>query len=115
MQVREDQEQHHKKTTSGIIEADDQLVEMMVNMGFEDKRVRCALVTAKNDMERAFEIIDTISEKELQKYISQQQQATSTRKKPRYIPLELQRLFTELQCYDQISISTEGKPIAPHI
>ena len=31
------------------------------------------------------------------------------KKKPRYIPLELQRLFTQLQHLDQCAISTEGK------
>ena len=30
------------------------------------------------------------------------------KKKPRYIPLELQRLFTQLQHLDQCAISTEG-------
>ena len=30
------------------------------------------------------------------------------KKKPRYIPLELQRLFTQLQHLDQVAISTEG-------
>ena len=32
----------------------------------------------------------------------------SKKKKPRYIPLELQRLFTQLQHLDQVAISTEG-------
>ncbi len=80
---------------------------MLLGMGFEEKRVRCAAVRANNDMEKAFEIIDTISEKEVQKFTAQCS-TNLNRKKPRYIPLELQRLFTELQCVDQSSVSTEG-------
>lgn len=105
--VEEDQKHQNMSANLGVIEPDEQIVDMLLGMGFDEKKVRCAVVRAKNDMEKAFEIIDTISEKEVQKF-NVQHNAVGNRKRPRYIPLELQRLFTELQCIDQSSVSTQG-------
>ncbi len=80
----------------------------MMNMGFEEKIAKCALLKSVNNLEKAFEIIDSITSKDI-KAFEKQLGKSSARGKPRYIPLELQRLFVELQHIDQSSISTEGK------
>lgn len=77
-----------------------------MGMGLEEAKAKYALVKTKNKgIEDAFECILELGDNPVPAAVSAQQQAR--KKKPRYVPLELQRLFSELQLIDMQSISTE--------
>lgn len=74
-------------------------------MGLEEAKARYALIKTKNKgIEDAFECILELGDNPAPSTVSS---TVKKVKKPRYVPLELQRLFSELQLVDMQSISTE--------
>jgi hypothetical protein len=94
--------------TLGIIEADESLLAQMKDMGCEEAVSKLALVAVKNvGMMDAFEYIEK-NEKALKAEVAlSTEEAKKKKKKPRLIPLELQRLFTQMQQLDRRSLSTQ--------
>lgn len=74
-------------------------------MGVEEVAARYALIKTKNKgIEDAFECIAELGDKP-----PPVQESPKKKKKPRYVPLELQRLFSELQLLNKATISTQGR------
>ena len=91
---------------SGIIEPNEQLLEQLKSFGVNEHGGRKALVATKNvSIEAAF---DYVSQHENDPSFNDPPVTEKRRRKPRYIPLELQRLFVQMQELDQRTISTEG-------
>lgn len=79
-------------------------MESLVAMGVEEATARYALIKTKNKgIEEAFECIMELGDKP-----PPVSESPKKKKKPRYVPLELQRLFSELQLINKATISTEG-------
>lgn len=94
----------------GIIEADEGMLEMLTCMGIEEPMAKAVLVAVRNaGIAEAFEYLE-VHRDSLQQQLDSKTQEDSKRKikKPRYIPLELQRLFAELTALNRFSVSTEG-------
>ena len=76
-------------------------------MGIEDYKAKKSLSATRSEgIEQA---LDYLEKTEIPPPTTKD--SKSSKLKPRYIPLELQRLFSELQLLDKIAISTEGKHI----
>jgi uncharacterized UBP type Zn finger protein len=99
---------------------------MLVAMGYGEGLCRAALVATKNKgVPEAFEWISSnehayaesantaasVAEEQPSAAASSSGNNGGKKKKPRLIPLELQRLFVQLQFLEQRSISTERKRI----
>jgi hypothetical protein len=99
---------------------------MLVSMGFGEALCRAALVATKNKgVPEAYEWISSnehayaesantaasVAEEHSSAAASSSSNNGGKKKKPRLIPLELQRLFVQLQLLEQRSISTERKRI----
>ena len=98
--------------TLGIIEPDDTLRDQLKMFGVEESISRKALIAVKNSgVMEAMDYIDQ-HEKELKKQIDAEKASLEDmkkkKKKPRLIPLELQRLFTQMQQLNKRSLSTQG-------
>jgi hypothetical protein len=78
-------------------------------MGFDVKGSWKSLVATKNsDFDQACQYyLDHQNDSKFLEEIPMVKEKKKV-KKPRHIPLELQRLFTQLQLLDQKAISTEG-------
>jgi hypothetical protein len=88
---------------TGTVEPDDNLLEALLAMGVEEVAARYALIKTKNKgIEDAFECIAELGDKP-----PPVQESPKKKKKPRYVPLELQRLFSELQLLNKATISTQ--------
>ena len=94
----------------GIIEPDEALLEQLREFGMEDNMSKRALVAVKNaGVMEAMDYIDH-HEKELRAQIALAPiEDKKKKKKPRLIPLELQRLFTQMQLLNKRSLSTQGE------
>lgn len=90
------------KASKGEVEADDNLLATLVSLGVEEAKARSALIQTKNaGLDQALEHMDR-SDK-----VEEAAPAKRGAPKPRFIPLELQRLFSELQLADAASVSTQ--------
>ncbi len=107
-----EQEKNETQKQSGVIKPDESMLEALMAMGVEEVMAKVALIGIQNaGIAEAFEFIDTAGEglqQQINKYQEEQKHKKKI-KKPRYIPLELQRLFSELLLIDQHSVSTQGK------
>ena len=93
------------------------MLNTLTTFGFSANFSRVALVAVKNaSLEAAMDWMN--SNEAVEKNLAAESAAAGSggngsdakkKKKPRMIPLELQRLFTQLQMLNQRSISTEGK------
>lgn len=96
--------------TLGIVEPDETLLEQLKEFGIEDEIGKKSLIAIKNSgVMEAMDYIDQ-HEKELraQIAIAPSEDVKKKKKKPRLIPLELQRLFTQMQLSNKKSLSTQG-------
>lgn len=94
----------------GIIEPDETLLDQLREFGVEDNMSKRALIAVKNaGVMEAMDHIDQ-HEKELRAQIASApvEDLKKKKKKPRLIPLELQRLFTQMQLINKRSLSTQG-------
>jgi Ubiquitin carboxyl-terminal hydrolase len=103
-------EEKSNAVTLGIVEADDSQLEQLKEFGIEEEIARRALIIVKNA--GIMEAMDYIEqhENELRAQISKSlaEDSKKKKKKPRLIPLELQRLFTQMQLLNRRSLSTQG-------
>jgi ribosomal protein L7/L12 len=103
-------EEKSNAVTLGIVEADDSKLEQLKEFGIEEEIARRALIIVKNaGIIEAMDYIDQ-HENELRTQISKStaEDSKKKKKKPRLIPLELQRLFTQMQLLNRRSLSTQG-------
>jgi hypothetical protein len=80
-------------------------------MGVSEHHAKRALVATKNaSVDEVFSYIDEHeSDPEFNKPLEEAADSSvRKKKKPRQIPLEIQRLFTQLQMVDQSAVTTEG-------
>lgn len=106
-QYDEHEQERAKQQAEGSIEPDDNLVQQLVDMGFNENGSKKACVATKNaGFEEAMEWIFQHSEDPGFEDPSEHEKRAK-KKKPRLIPLELQRLFTQLQLLDCSAISTQ--------
>ena len=75
-------------------------------MGFIEYKVRKALLATNNgELEQLFQyIVEHENDPEFNQPIS----ILKKKKKPKYIPLELQNLFTQLYSINKFAVSTQG-------
>jgi Ni,Fe-hydrogenase III component G len=97
---------------SEIVVDENILKEMMTVLGFNEIGSRKSLIATKNEgfnqaMEYYLQYVnDPLFNVTVNTDTSEE--TKKKKKKPRVIPIELQRLFTNLQFLDQKSISTQG-------
>ena len=76
-------------------------------MGFPDHKVRKALKATNNGEVEA--VIQYIDDHEKDPEFNQEVvQVPKKKKRPKYIPLELQNLFTQLYSINQFAVSTQS-------
>lgn len=106
-------EEKNNAVTLGIVEADDSKLEQLKEFGIEEDIARRALIIVKNaGIMEAMDYIDQ-HENELRAQTSKSlaEDSKKKKKKPRLIPLELQRLFTQMQLLNRRSLSTQGSEL----
>lgn len=83
---------------------------MLVAMGVDELKAKYCLIQTKNKgFDDALDFMDRLSEKiDIKSEMNKLTAASKKKKKPKYIPLELQRLFTELQLINRETVSTQG-------
>ena len=111
-QVAEFEQDTKEDAKKGLIEADEQLLAQLTDMGIPEYQARRALIGTKNGgLDQAFGYIEEHeNDPEFNKPTENSNEAnTKKQKKPRQIPLEIQRLFTQLQLINRCEISTDGK------
>ncbi len=110
-QVENDQKEEKEKSQKGIVEPDENMVEILVAMGVDEIKAKFCLVQTKNKgVDDAFDYLDRLSEKtDIQAEMNKLSAVSKKKRKPKYIPLELQRLFSELQLIDRETVSTQGR------
>lgn len=75
-------------------------------MGFAEHKVRKALIATNNgELEQVFQYID---EHDNDPEFNQAISVVKKKKKPKYIPLELQNLFSQLYLLNKLTVSTQG-------
>lgn len=80
----------------------------MKDFGVTENKARRALISTKNaSVEAVFEYLES-HPNEPGDLIDISEDPKKKKRKPRLIPLELQNLFTRMQCVDQATLSTEG-------
>lgn len=79
-------------------------------MGIDEFCAKYCLIQTKNKgLDDALEYMDRISDTlDLKAEVSKLTNSQKKKKKPKYIPLELQRLFSELQLLNRETVSTQG-------
>ena len=108
--MNEYEAQKSKDEKMGVIEADEASLEQLKALGFNEIGSRKALIATKNaSIDAAYEYyLNHESDPNFTKDSVEETQRKK-RKKPRYIPLELQYLFTKLDALDERDITTEGE------
>lgn len=102
-------------TQKGIIEPDESNLSLLMSMGIAEHHARRALIGTKNgSLDDVFEYIekhenDAEFNKPMPTNSETEENGKKKRKKPRFIPIELQRLFAQLQLIDQQAVSTHGE------
>lgn len=103
-------EEKSNAVSLGIVEPDDSKLEQLKEFGIDEEIARRALIIVKNaGIMEAMDYIDQ-HENELRALTSKSlaEDSKKKKKKPRLIPLELQRLFTQMQLLNRRSLSTQG-------
>lgn len=114
-QVETHEQETVEDANKGIIEPDEGNLSLLMSMGIPEHHARRALVGTKNgSLDAVFEYIehhenDPEFNKPLPNSSENEENGKKKRKKPRFIPIELQRLFTQLQLIDQQAVSTNGE------
>jgi hypothetical protein len=93
------------------------MLENLIAMGVDELKAKYCLIQIKNKgIAEVLDYMDRLSDKvDIQSEMTKYQNSlnavtTKKKKKPKYIPLELQRLFSELQLINRETVSTEGSP-----
>eukprot|EP01038_Epipyxis_sp_PR26KG_P009755 gene9755-13124_t len=105
--VEDHQKEIEESTKHGIVEPDEKLLETLLSMGILENHAKKALIATKN---AALDVVfDYIDRHENDPEFNQPIVIVDRKKKrkPRYIPLELQRLFAQLSMIDRLAISTQ--------
>jgi hypothetical protein len=114
-QIETDQSEEAEKSKKGVIEPSESLLEMLNAMGVDESTAKFVLIQTKNKgVEEALDYLERLGEREVQAELTKYQANinsanTKKKRKPKYIPLELQRLFSELQLINRCTVSTNGK------
>eukprot|EP01041_Mallomonas_annulata_P014519 gene14519-30909_t len=93
---------------TAVIEPNEHMLEQLISMGFPEHGVKKALIATENNEQRALDYIFSNQDTPGFNDPPPEDKDTSKKKKkkPRLIPLELQRLFTQMQLLDCYSVST---------
>lgn len=95
----------------GVVEPDETMMERLIESGLDSIGVKKTLIAVKNkSLEDAFDYYYSNIDKPnfLTQSQSTREESKKKKRKPRYIPLELQRLFSQLDLLNQKAISTQG-------
>jgi hypothetical protein len=90
---------------------DESLLEQLKDMGLAENVARKALIAVKNaGIMEAFDYVESHPEisTAVAESNSEKEEGKKKKRKPRLIPLELQRLFAQMQLLNQKTLSTEG-------
>jgi hypothetical protein len=105
-QIEQFEKEKAEKKNKGDVEPDENMLEMLVAMGIERLTAVAVLQATKNaGVDEAFEYINKRGNNIPKTGPEKSKKSTS---KPRFVPLELQRLFSELQLIDAVAVSTQG-------
>ena len=118
-QLDEFEQEQQLATQEGHIEPDENMLEMLLSMGILEHHAKRALVGTKNGgLDGVFAYIEEHeNDPEFNKPFEDGKTAaaaaaaekTKKKKRPRVIPIELQRLFAQLQLSNKLAISTNGE------
>lgn len=111
--VSEHEKEKEECAIKGVFEVDEATLKMLLDMGVSENHATKALIGTKNgNVELAFQYIDAHQNDPAFNAEADpravEAAAKKKKKKPRYIPLELQRLFTQLKLVDRLAVSTHG-------
>ena len=110
-QLDEYEKEKREEAQKGIA-VDESLLEQLKDMGLAENVARKALVAVKNvGIMEAFDYVEShpeISTVTAAESNSEKEEGKKKKRKPRLIPLELQRLFSQMQLLNQKTLSTEG-------
>lgn len=114
IQVNNYEQEAAEEVKKGVIEPDEGLLSTLTSMGIPEHHAVRALQGTKNgSLDEVFNYIEAHeNDPEFNKPLVDPNEANEgkkKRKKPRFIPIELQRLFTQLQLSDRLAVSTDGK------
>lgn len=112
-QIEEANRQATEESKIGIVEVNEQTLSQLVDMGIPEHHARKALMGTKNgSLDAVFSYIEAHEsdpEFNMVPELEAEDGGKKKRKKPRQIPLEIQRLFTQLKLIDQNAVSTHGR------
>lgn len=114
VQVSNYEQDAAEEVKKGVIEPDESLLSTLTSMGIPEHHAVRALQGTKNgSLDEVFNYIEAHeNDPEFNKPLVDPNDANEgkkKRKKPRFIPIELQRLFSQLQLSDRLAVSTDGK------
>jgi hypothetical protein len=111
--VEESQQQAAEDAKAGIVDFNEQSLSQLVDMGIPEHHAKRALIATNNgSLDAVFAYIEAHEhDAEFNKppEPGQEENGKKKRKRPRLIPLEMQKLFTQLKMIDQGAVSTHGK------
>eukprot|EP01032_Pedospumella_encystans_P025073 gene25073-28345_t len=101
-----------EEVKKGVIEPDEGLLSTLTSMGIPEHHAVRALQGTKNgSLDEVFNYIEAHeNDAEFNKPLvdpNDPNEGKKKRKKPRFIPIELQRLFSQLQLSDRLAVSTD--------
>jgi hypothetical protein len=105
------EKEKREESKAGTVTEDDELMATLMAMGVEDAVARRALIGVKNaGVMEALDYIEAHPEITTLTAESSTGEAAgkAKKKKPRLIPLELQRLYAQMQLLNRKTLSTEG-------
>lgn len=113
-QVAEHEKEKEESTNKGLFEVDEAILKSLVEMGITENHATKALIGTKNgSLDQVFQYIDAHEQDAAFNAEIDPQAAEAAAKKkkrkPRYIPLELQKLFSQLKLVDRQAVSTHGQ------
>jgi len=103
-----------EEAKKGVVEVDESSLSMLLAMGIPEHHATRALLATKNaSLDEVFTYIEAHeNDPEFNKPLvdpADASKAEKKKKKPRFIPIELQRLFSQLQLSDRLAVSTDGE------
>jgi uncharacterized UBP type Zn finger protein len=112
LKIQDFEAEKEKNTKQGIVDIDETVLNTLLSMGIAENHARKALEkTSNGTIDQIFEYIEKHeNDVEFNKPLPSVSNDINKKKKkkPRYIPLELQKLFSQLQLIDTQAVSTQG-------
>jgi uncharacterized UBP type Zn finger protein len=113
IKVAEHEKEKEDSIIKGLFEVDETILKTLIDMGITENHATKALIGTKNgSLDQVFQFIDAHendvtfnAEVDMQ---AAEAAAKKKKRKPRYIPLELQKLFSQLKLVDRQAVSTHG-------